>query len=118
MSKVTFRVDEVLAWSNPVVYTLETSFADAVAREAGNGSNALFYAIYAIATSIIYLAALSSAGFGNYLYAAAKREDRNGGAKIIVRLLSIILVGLTTIGAVPILTILLQGYQCEEDSSL
>ncbi|TNV70779.1 hypothetical protein FGO68_gene8223 [Halteria grandinella] len=114
-SDPTFRIDSMLEWSNPALYSIQTRYENADSRLANQGSNNYYFIAYAVATSFVFFSLLFSLVFANYFYRISKRENFKEGVKIFARALAAIQFTLITLFAVPIFTILLQGFQCEED---
>ncbi|TNV74753.1 hypothetical protein FGO68_gene423 [Halteria grandinella] len=99
-----WRMDEQVKFANPALYILS----------AGNKDE--YLTAYWVMSAIFYALVAVLIIFGKNLYNHMMNSVLTEGFKILVKVLSFILVVFMTILQIPFYTLLLQSFNCEEDS--
>lgn len=71
--------------------------------------------LYAVLVGGFYLILILMYGFAEPLYRAQKKEDFKDGIKMILKLFTLAIGSYLYILQIPLLTVILQGYLCQED---
>jgi hypothetical protein len=102
----TFRIDYYFTFINFQMYTLQ------------NSSVNTFITLYSFLAGFFIIFVITLLAISNKAFEALKSEDIKDTMKFVVRLLSVVMSLFIFILEIPLVTILLQGFLCEENPNL
>lgn len=80
-----------------------------------NGSADTFILLYAVLTAVFFIFLITLFVLSSQAFEDSKSEDIKESSKIVLRILTFIMTLFLFLLQIPLITILLQGYLCEED---
>ena len=101
-----FYIDYYFTFLNFELYTLQ------------NQSSYTFLLLYGIIAAVFIVFVAVMLLIANRAFEGSKNEDLKESEKIIIKVLSIVMTLFLFIMQMPFITILLQGYHCDEDSKV